>query len=214
MAILLFPKMSSNFDANTVPRRYGPQYMFQYDLALPSAPTNSLRESNAETLRRLGHDLSCIEREELSALDAYRLFGKMSNGTPSWGYCLEAASVPETREVFVLMRSDETATMERTLQWVSLSALQTRKQVERSGDVAYSGPSEEVMHAILHLFRDAFEIAADTNWSYTKRLEFYLSFPFEELSTVGAVHRFRAVLFSCPAFAESLDIDISPPRSE
>ena len=196
-------------------RHYGPQYMFQYNLALPTVPSNSVRERNEETLRRLEHDLSCIEREELTALDAYRLFGNMADGRPSWGYyCLEAASVPETREIFVLMRSDETASMERTLQWVSLSVMQTRKQVEHSGGVAYSGPSEEVMHAILHVFRDAFEFAVDTNWSYTKRLEFFHSFPFEELPTVEAVHKFCPILFGCPAFAESIDVDITPPKSE
>ena len=138
----------------------------------------------------------------------------MTGGGPSWGYCLEAASVPETREIFVLMRSDETATVDRTLQWVSLSAMQTRKQVSRSSGVTYSGPSEEVMQAILHVFHDAFEFAADTNWSCTKRLEFYHSFRFEELLTVDAVHRFRPVLFGSPAFSESIDIDGTPPKSE
>jgi long-subunit fatty acid transport protein len=138
----------------------------------------------------------------------------MTDGGPSWGYCLEAATVPETREIFVLMRSDETATMARTLQWVSLSTLQTRKQVEHSSDVTYSGPSEEVMQAILRLFRDAFEFAVDTNWSYTKRLEFFHSFPFEELCTVDAVHKFRPVLFGCPAFTDSIDVDLTPPKDE
>ena len=199
---------------STSSRLYGPHSMFCRELALPSVPPNALRETNVETLRRLGHDLSCIKRKELMALDAYRLFGHIPGGEPSWGYCLEAASVPETREVFVLMRSDETATKERSLQWVSLSAMQTRRQVERSSGVPYSGPSEEVMQAILHLIRDAFEFAADTNWSYTKRLEFYHSFPFEELPTVDAVHKFRPVLFGCPAFADSLDVDLSPPKSE
>lgn len=90
--------------------------MFYHDLALPSAPTNAVRETNAETLRRLGHDLALIERDELTALDAYRLFGNMADGGPSWGYCLEAAHVPETKEILVLIRSDETDTTERTLQ--------------------------------------------------------------------------------------------------
>mmetsp|Transcript_18767 Transcript_18767/g.26602 ORF Transcript_18767/g.26602 Transcript_18767/m.26602 type:complete len:175 (-) Transcript_18767:113-637(-) len=169
MAISLFLSMSSSHNKNAALRLYGPQSMFQHDLVLPAAPLNSVRESNAETLRRLGHDLACIERDELTALDAYRLFGNMAGGKPSWGYCLEAASVPETKEIFVLMRSEETTTVARTLQWVSLSAMQTRKQVERSGSVTYSGPSEEVMQAILYLFRDAFEFAVDTNWSYTKK---------------------------------------------
>jgi len=186
--------------------------MFQHELALPSVPHNAVTETNVETFRRLGHDLGCIERDELTALDAYRLFGNMANGNPSWGYCLEAASVPETGEIFLLMRSDETTAIERTLQWVSLSAMRTRKQVECSGGVVYSGPSEEVMQAVLHVFRDAFAFAADTNWSYTKRMEFYHSFPFEELPTVAAVYRFRPVLFGCPAFAESLDVDLTPPQ--
>ena len=206
--------MTSNRNLNAAIRLYGPQAMFQYDLVLPSVPSNAVRESNVETLRRLGHDLACIDRGELTALDAYRLYGNMAGGGPSWGYCLEAATVPETREIFVLMRSDETATVERTLQWVCLSTMHTRKQLEHSTSAPYTGPSEEVTKAILHLFRDAFEFAVDTDWSYTKRLEFYYTFPFEDLLTVDAVHRFRPVLFSSPAFSESVDIDVSPPKSE
>ena len=80
--------------------------------------------------------------------------------------------------------------------------------------MTYKGPTEDVIRAILYVFHDAFEFAADTNWSYVKRLEFYHSFPFEELSTVGAVHRFRPVLFGRPAFTDSIDVDMTPPKSE
>ena len=90
----------------------------------------------------------------------------------------------------------------------------TVKEAELSYQVPYKGPTEEVMHAILYVFHDAFEFAADTNWSYVKRLESHHSFPFEELPMVDIEHHFRPVLFGCPAFTESIDIDITPPRSE
>jgi len=64
------------------------------------------------------------------------------------------------------------------------------------------------------VFRDAFEFAADTNWLNVKRLEFYHSFPFEEFPTMDAVHRFHPVFFGCPAFTESIDVDITHPNSE
>ena len=49
-------------------------------------------------------------------------------------------------------------------------------------------------------FRDVFEFALKTNWSYDKRIEFYHSFPFEELPTLRSVTAFRRTLVSCPAF--------------
>ena len=104
--------------------------------------------------------------------------------------------------------------MTRSLRWLPLSALCTVKQAELSYQALYRGPSEEVMRAILHLFHDAFAFAADTEWSVVKRMEFYHIFPFEELSTVEAVHRFRPVLFRCPAFTDNIDIDVTPPKSE
>mmetsp|Transcript_3681 Transcript_3681/g.5497 ORF Transcript_3681/g.5497 Transcript_3681/m.5497 type:complete len:89 (-) Transcript_3681:88-354(-) len=80
-----------------------------------------------------------------------------------------------------------------------------RKQAQLSYQVLYEGPSEEVLNEILQVFRDVFEYAVKTNWSYTKRLEFYHSFPFEELTTKEAVLAFRPILFGCPAFTENID---------
>jgi hypothetical protein len=189
--------------------------MFAYDLLLPSAPPNTKRETNLETLRRLSRDLALINEGELFALDAYCLVvRKTEDGKSSWGYCCEAALEDNTNEIFVLIRTDETDTVERALYWIPISQLQTRKHAQLFCDIAYEGPTEEVMRAILYLIRDAFEFAADTNWSYRKRLEFFHSFPFEELLTLEAVHKFRPVLFGCPAFTQSIDIDISPPKSE
>lgn len=142
------------------------------------------------------------------------LYSNDTGGRPSWGYCLEAARGVDTNEIFVLFRTDETAAKERTLCWVPLPDVHTKKYSQNILNVTYEGPPEEVMHAILHVFRDAFEFADDTNWSYAKRLEFYHTFPFEALPTVNAVHRFCPVLFGCPAFSESIDVDITPPKSE
>ena len=58
------------------------------------------------------------------------------------------------------------------------------------------------MREILEVFRDVFEFAAAANWSHEKRLEFYLSFPFEDLTTKEAVQAFRPVLFGCSAFED------------
>ena len=65
--------------------------------------------------------------------------------------------------------------------------------------MSYRGPSEEVLQEILELFRDVFEFAMKTEWTYEKRIEFYHSFPFDELLTRKAVMAFRHSLFSCPA---------------
>lgn len=67
--------------------------------------------------------------------------------------------------------------------------------------VDMAGPSEEVMIAILQVFRDAFEYAVEDGWTYKKRLEFCLAFPFEDLVTVEDVEALRSTLFGCPAFA-------------
>ena len=192
-----------------------PPGIFRVNLRLPALPPNVVRETNSETFRRLGHDLSVIDRHELSAVTAHRLY--LPNGGSShssWGYGLEAARDRATNEILVLFRNDEEDGTERTLRWLPLSTLCTVRQAEVSYQAYYRGPSEEVMRAILHVFHDAFAFAADSNWSYVKRLEFYHSFPFEELSTTEAVYRFRPVLFSCSAFTNSVDIDISPPKCE
>ena len=188
--------------------------MLYHTFVLPSTPPGVVRETTVETLHRLGHDLARIARGELTALDAYRLVSCDTSGLPTWGFCLEAARMAGTDEVFVLIRTDETSAVKRTLHWVSLSSVYTRKHAHDILGVEYEGPAEEVLRAILHVFRDAFVFAVDTDWSYAKRLEFYYSFPFEELSTVRAVHLFRPVLFGSPTFAESIDVDKTPPKSE
>jgi hypothetical protein len=106
------------------------------------------------------------------------------------------------------------ASVERTLRWVPLVEMHTREQAHSFYGASYEGPTKEVMHTILHVFRDAFEFAADTNWSYTERLELYHSFPLKELPTTDAVPRFRPVLFGCPAFTKGTDVDMTPPKSE
>ena len=80
--------------------------------------------------------------------------------------------------------------------------------------VEYEGPTEEILYEAFRLIRDAFEFAADSNWSETKRLEFFHSFPFEEMHFKEDVCKFRPILFGCRAFAESLDVDRTPPKSE
>ena len=116
--------------------------------------------------------------------------------------------------MLVLFQSDEEEGREKTLRWLPLSSVCTKKQAVLSYQVEYLGPKEEVLFEILRLIRDAFEFAADTDWSYQKKLEFYHAFPFEELRTREAVHKFRPILFGCPAFTESIDIDKTPPKSE
>lgn len=100
-----------------------------------------------------------------------------------------------TNDIMVLIRSDEDDVNEKTLRWIPLPELAMRKQAQLSYQVLYEGPSEEVLNEILQVFRDVFEYAVKTNWSYTKRLEFYHSFPFEELTTKEAVLAFRPILF-------------------
>jgi hypothetical protein len=58
------------------------------------------------------------------------------------------------------------------------------------------------MVEVLLVFCDVFEHAAESNWSYEKRMEYYHSFPFEEFMTKEDVMAFRPVLFGCPAFAD------------
>ena len=188
--------------------------MFVDDLRCPAEPSDIVKEANEELLRRLDHDLCRISRQELTALDAYRLYLPVADASSSWGYALEAARIATTNDVWVLFRNDEEEGVLGSLRWLPLSTLCTIEQAELAYRVTYRGPPEDVVRAILTLFRDAFVFAADTDWSYVKRLEFYYSFPFERLSTVGAVHRFRPVLFGRPAFTDSIDVDMTPPKSE
>ena len=194
---LFLSTSSSNSNYNAALHIFGPPTMFPSDLHLPSEPPNAVIESNEEILRRLGHDLTGID--ELSAIDVYRLFLHADSDHPTWGYCLEAARNEITNEIQILFHSDEEEDDERFLDWIPLSSFYTRKQA-LACYVSYVGSTEEVMWLILELFRDVFECALKTNWSFEKRIEFYHSFPFEELTTKGAVMAFRANLFSCPVF--------------
>jgi len=199
---LSFPLLLSAADHNynAALRLYGPPAMVAGDMQLPSEPRNAVVETNRETLFRLGRELALIGREELTAVDAYRLYLPAACNQSMWGYCVEAARVVDTNEILVFFRSDEDEYYDRTLRWIPLSRLCTRKQAQASYQVQYIGPAEEVMYEILQLFRDVFEVSAGRNWSYQKRVEFYHSFPFEELNTKEEVLAFRPTLFGCPAF--------------
>jgi len=197
--VSLLLSTSPDHNYNAALRLYGPPAMFQDDLKLPAKPCNAITETNNETLRRLSHDLTGINNVELSAIDGYRMFRHAGGDCPSWGYCLEAARVEGSEEVLILFRKDEEIHEERFLDWLPLSSFYTVKQA-LFYDVAYAGLSEEAVQEILELFRDVFEFAMKTEWSYEKRIEFYHSFPFEELPTRESVIAFRRTLFSCPAF--------------
>ena len=152
--------------------------MFANDLQLPAEPHNAVRETNQETLRRLSHDLTTIAKEEHKALDIYCLYMRGDSNTRStWGYCLEAAHVNTTNEILILFRNDEEEGIERTLRWLPLSVLCTKRHAQSYYQVPYTGPSEEVMHEVLQFFRDIFEQAAATKWSNEKPLEFLLKLP-------------------------------------
>ena len=198
-SLLLTILTSSDHNYNAALRLYGPPAMFQEDLKLPPKPCNARTETNAEILRQLSRDLTNINNFELSAIDGYRMYRHAGVDQPSWGYCLESARVEDSKEDLILFRKDEKIHEERFLDWVPLSSCYTVEGA-KSYDVSYTGPSEEVLQAILELFRDVFEFALKTNWSYEKRIEFYHSFPFEELPTRKSIKAFRQTLFSCPAF--------------
>mmetsp|Transcript_3619 Transcript_3619/g.5387 ORF Transcript_3619/g.5387 Transcript_3619/m.5387 type:complete len:183 (+) Transcript_3619:114-662(+) len=176
--------------------------MFGADLHLPSMPPNTVGGSNVETLRRLGRELTLINNGELAAADAYRLYHPTASTRPCWGYSLEAAREDITNEIVVLFRSDENYSYDRALRWVPLAELATRKQAQLTYHMQEVGPAEDVVHEILGVFRDVFEFAVAANWSHEKRLEFYHSFPFEEMTSKEAVIAFRPVLFGCSAFED------------
>mmetsp|Transcript_7150 Transcript_7150/g.10389 ORF Transcript_7150/g.10389 Transcript_7150/m.10389 type:complete len:109 (+) Transcript_7150:121-447(+) len=83
------------------------------DLRFPAIPASALRETNRETLERLEHDLTLIGNNQLSAADSYRLLGHDELERPFWGYGVEAARMENSRDILVLMRSDELATVEK-----------------------------------------------------------------------------------------------------
>ena len=201
MAFSLFLNMSPDYHYNATLRSYDSLTRYANDLELPAEPHNAVRETNRETLRRLSHDLTSIANEEHKALDIYRLYlHGDSNTLSTWGYCLEAAHVNTTDEVLILFRNDEDEGMKRTLCWLPLSVLCTKRQAQSYYQVSHTGPSEEGMHEVLQIFRDVFEQATATKWSYEKRLEFYYSFPLDELKTAEDVMAYRAALFNCPTF--------------
>ena len=96
---LPFPLFLSSTDHNysAALRLYGPPAMFTRDMQMPSEPPNVVRETNRETLCRLGRDLSLIGGEELTVIDAYRLFLPDACNHSFWGYCVEAARVNDTK---------------------------------------------------------------------------------------------------------------------
>jgi len=173
--------------------------MFQENLKLPPKPYNARTETNAEILRQLSRDLTSIDDLDLSAIEGYRVYRHAGTEQPSWGYCLESARVEDANEDLILFRKDEEIHEERFLDWVPLSSCYTLEQA-KNYDVSYAGPSEEILRSILELFRDVFEFAYRTHWSYDRRIEFYYSFPFEELPTLRSITAFRRTLFNCPTF--------------
>ena len=173
--------------------------MIQGEERLPPKPYNARTETNAEVLRQLSRDLTSIDDLELTATDGYRMFRHAGGAQPSWGYCLECARVGASENNLILFRKDKDVHEESSLEWIPLSDCYTTEQ-SRNHDVSYNGPSEEVLHAILELFRDVFEFAFSTNWSYEERMKFYISIPFEELPTLRAVRSFRRTFFSNPVF--------------
>jgi len=182
------------------------------DLCLPSMPPNAIRESNRGTLDRLECDLILIDNEQLSPVDAYRFYGYDALDQPFWGYGVEVARMDNSSEIFVLMRRDEQSDVDKLLHWMLLTDLYSRKQAYLFYQVLDTeGPSEAAMHESLKLFRDVFDYAVDTGWDYETRLEFYHSYPFEELLTKEAVMAFRPILFGSPAFA---DIECNFPECE
>ena len=174
--------------------------MSEGELKLPVKPPNARTFSNMEMLRQLSHDLTILGSEELvSAIHGYRIYRHAGLEKPSWGYCLEYARVEETDENLILFRKDIEGDEEKSLSWVPISSFYTVEQIKLY-KVSYSGPSENVLQLLLELFRDVFEFAMKTNWSYEKRMEFYYSIPFEGLSTRRAMKAFRQAYFSCPTF--------------
>ena len=130
--------------------------MFSNDLQLPSEPHGAVRETNEETLRRLSRDLTTIANKEHKALDICRLYMHGDDTQATWGYCLEAAHVNTTNEMLILFRNDETEGVERTLRWLPLSALCTKRHAQTYYQVPYTGPSEEVIYEALQIFQKEF----------------------------------------------------------
>ena len=88
--------------------------MFTHELRLPSMPSGAVREPNREMLNRLGHDLTLIDNQQLSAVDSYQMFGYDEFDHPFWRYCVESAGISVTNEILVLICSDVEGDNENT----------------------------------------------------------------------------------------------------
>jgi len=198
LSSLFLRAASSNHDYNAALRIFGPPAMFRDDLYLSAEPETVVIETNQEIYRRLTHDLTSMTNDELSAVDAYRLYRYADLEHPTWGYCFEAARNEITNDIQILFRSDDEDDL-KFLDWVPLSSFYTLEQALNC-DVSYAGPADEVIQELLELCLEVFEFAVATEWSYDKRIEFYHSLPLGELITREAIMAFRPILFGCPAF--------------
>ena len=117
---------STDHSYNVALRLFDPPAMFGNDI-VPALPTNAVTETNRETLTRLRHDLACVNKQLLSAADEYRMYVDDGHNQPTWGYCVESASVEGPRDILVLMRVMEGRAHSVTLRWLSMSKVHTRK---------------------------------------------------------------------------------------
>ena len=92
---------STDHSYNVALRLFDPPAMFGNDI-VPALPTNAVTETNRETLTRLRHDLACVDKQLLSAADEYRMYVDDGHNQPTWGYCVESASVEGPRDILVL----------------------------------------------------------------------------------------------------------------
>ena len=118
---------ASEHNYNVALRLYGPPAMAGSDI-IPVLPHNAVTETNRETLVQLKHDLAWISDNALSAGDAYCMLSHDEQGRPFWGYLVESARVDSTKEILVLMRSDEGRTRATALRWMPMEKVYTRKQ--------------------------------------------------------------------------------------
>jgi len=209
--VFLLLMSAAELNYNVALHLYGPPAMFLSNI-IPALPDGAETENNRETLERLRHDCRLSMEGVLSAGDLYRFFGYDENERPFWGYCVESACVAETKEIFMLMRSNSDLTQASVLRWMPMEKLFTRKHAHLVyGVFDVYGPGDVVMLELLHLLEEVFEYAVRDNWSYEKRLEFYHAFPFDGFYTKEAVEEFRPILFGNPAF---FDVERVVPEAE
>ena len=65
--------------------------MFSSDVRLPVMPAFAVRETNWDTLLRLGRDLTLVGNHQLSAADSYRFYWYDEQDRGTWGCGVEAA---------------------------------------------------------------------------------------------------------------------------